>query len=155
MLWLRLHPESRLLWPLLAFFAVAAGCSIRDAERSSSTGEASIAQFDRRWDRFDRTFLRGRITVDGSSTVYPITQAAAEEFMKRHPKVAIPIGVAGTAGGFKRFVVDELDICDASRPIEPEEVDACRRNGVGYLELPIGIDGISVVVNPRIRGAIR
>ena len=81
--------------------------------------------------------LSGRITVDGSSTVYPITQAAAEEFMKLQRKVAIPIGVAGTAGGFKRFVVDDLDVCDASRPIEPEEIEMCRKIGVDYLELPI------------------
>ena len=99
--------------------------------------------------RSPNAVLRGRITIDGSSTVYPITQAAAEEFMKLHPKVAIPVGVAGTGGGFKRFVVDELDICDASRPIEPDEIEACRKNGVRYLELPIGIDGISVVVNAK------
>lgn len=69
--------------------------------------------------------------------------------MKLHRKVSIPIGVAGTAGGFKRFVVGELDICDASRPIEPEEIAACHRDAVDYLEIPIGIDGISVVVNAK------
>jgi phosphate transport system substrate-binding protein len=135
-------------WTLLFFFAVAVGCSIRDAERSGSkTGEASIAN-SKASDRLNRD-VSGRITIDGSSTVYPITQAAAEEFMKLHRKVAIPIGVAGTAGGFKRFVVDELDICDASRAIEPEEIELCRRSGVKYLEFPIGMDGISVVVNAK------
>lgn len=69
--------------------------------------------------------------------------------MKLHRRVAIPIGVGGTAGGFKRFVVDELDICDASRPIEPEEVETCRQSGVEYVEFPIAMDGISVVVNAK------
>jgi len=123
-----------------------AGCTIRDAEPSGladggvgiTTGAAGGSP---------EAVLRGRITIDGSSTVYPITQAAAEEFMKLHAKVTIPVGVAGTGGGFKRFVVDDLDVCDASRPIEPDEIEACRQEGVRYLELPIGIDGISVVVN--------
>ncbi len=140
------HHWRRLLIAMLA--VTFAGCSIRDAETTLATG-TSIGATTSDGSGSTYALLRGRIAVDGSSTVYPITQAAAEDFMKRHPKVAIPIGVAGTAGGFRRFVVDELDVCDASRPIEPEEVDACRRNGVGYLELPIGIDGISVVVNPK------
>ncbi|HEX4072917.1 MAG TPA: PstS family phosphate ABC transporter substrate-binding protein [Planctomycetaceae bacterium] len=140
------HHWRRLLFAVLA--VTFAGCSIRDAETAIATG-TSIDSTSSDGTGSSHALLRGRIAVDGSSTVYPITQAAAEEFMKRHPKVAVPIGVAGTAGGFKRFVVDDLDVCDASRPIEPEEVDACRRNGVGYLELPIGIDGISVVVNPK------
>jgi phosphate transport system substrate-binding protein len=123
------------------------GCTIRETDSSNSSDDAyatsghAAGQQD--------TILRGRITIDGSSTVYPITQAAAEEFMKLHRKVAIPIGVAGTAGGFKRFVVGELDICDASRPIEPEEIDACHQNAVDYVELTIGIDGITVVVNAK------
>jgi phosphate transport system substrate-binding protein len=140
------HHWRRLLFAVLA--VTFAGCSIRDAETGIATG-TSISPTTSDRSSSTNALLRGRITIDGSSTVYPITQAAAEEFMKQHPKVAIPIGVAGTAGGFKRFVVGDLDVCDASRPIEPEEVEACGRNGVGYLELPIGIDGISVVVNPK------
>jgi phosphate transport system substrate-binding protein len=140
------HHWCRLVFAVLA--VTFAGCSIRDAATAIATG-TSVGATMSDGSSSSHALLRGRIAVDGSSTVYPITQAAAEEFMKLHPKVAIPIGVAGTAGGFKRFVVDDLDVCDASRPIEPEEVEACRRNGVGYLELPIGIDGISVVVNPK------
>src|SRR5580704_237128 len=123
------------------------GCTIRETDSSNSSDDAyatsghAAGQQD--------TILRGRISIDGSSTVYPITQAAAEEFMKLHRRVAIPIGVAGTAGGFKRFVVDELDICNASRPIEPEEVELCHRSGVEYVDFPIGMDGVSVVVNAK------
>ncbi len=77
-----------------------------------------------------------------------ITQAVTEEFLKAHRDVRVTLGRAGTGGGFKRFDVDDLDICDASRPIEPEEIDACRQNGVQYLELKIALDGLTVVVNP-------
>jgi len=137
---------------LLALFAVLmtglAGCRIRDAELPTSSQSQSESTREN-GSSSSQTVLRGRITIDGSSTVYPITQAAAEDFMKRYPKVAVPVGVAGTGGGFKRFVVDELDICDASRPIEPDEIDACRKNSVSYLELKIGIDGLSVVVNAK------
>ena len=135
--------------PLLVLIALAVnGCSLRDADPSGTKkGDVPIA--NSKGGNQPNRDLFGRITIDGSSTVYPITQAAAEEFMKLHRRVAIPIGVAGTAGGFKRFVVDELDICDASRVIEPEEIELCRRSGVQYLELPIGMDGISVVVKSK------
>jgi phosphate transport system substrate-binding protein len=91
----------------------------------------------------------GKIEIDGSSTVYPISQAVAEEFMKEHPKVAVRVNISGTGGGFKRFKDGDLDICDASRPIEKDELEACRKNSVGFVELKIGIDGISVVVNSQ------
>ncbi len=140
------NPSCATLLAILA--TVLVGCTIRDAEPSDSAdGNAAMTRGD--GSDSSHAALRGRISIDGSSTVYPITQAAAEEFMKLHPKVAIPIDVAGTGGGFKRFVVDDLDVCDASRPIEAEEIEACRNNGVGYLELPIGIDGLSVVVNAK------
>lgn len=136
--------------PFLVLFAmlttVLAGCRIRDAELPSSSAGSSWSK-EKRLEAGPSQDLRGRITIDGSSTVYPITQAAAEEFVKQSPHVAIPIGVAGTGGGFKRFVADDLDICDASRPIEPDEAARCHQNGVKYLELAIGLDGLSVVVN--------
>jgi phosphate transport system substrate-binding protein len=138
-------PDQLAVALVLLLTMFTAGCTIRDPEASrSNRGGAS----DGRSTPSEHVFS-GRITIDGSSTVYPITQAAAEEFMKLHRRVAIPIGVGGTAGGFKRFVVDELDICDASRPIEPEEIEMCRRSGVEYIELPIAMDGITVVVNAK------
>ena len=88
------------------------------------------------------------ITVDGSSTVYPITEAVAEEFQKGHPNVRVTVGISGTGGGFKKFCAGEVDISDASRPIKPSEVELCGKNGIGYIELPVAMDGLAVVVNP-------
>lgn len=93
--------------------------------------------------------LSGQILVDGSSTVYPITAAAAEEFNKYAPNVRVPVGVSGTGGGFKKFCAGELDISDASRPISPSEVKACADKQIEYIELPVAYDGLAVVVNPR------
>jgi phosphate transport system substrate-binding protein len=141
-------PTQRLLAIFAVLIAGLAGCRIRDAELSTASESESVGAI-KNASGSSQSKLRGRITIDGSSTVYPITQAAAEEFMKQHPKVTVSVAVAGTGGGFKRFVVDDLDVCDASRPIEPEESDACRKNGVSYVELKIGIDGLSVVVNAK------
>jgi len=87
------------------------------------------------------------IEVDGSSTVYPITQAVAEEFQKQHPKIRVNVGVSGTGGGMKRFTVGEIDICDASRSIKESEAKLAQENGIEFLELRVAIDGIAVVVN--------
>jgi phosphate binding protein len=93
--------------------------------------------------------LSGNILVDGSSTVYPITQAAAEEFATYAPQVQVTVGISGTGGGFKRFCAGETDISDASRPIDPSERDLCQKNGIDYIELPVAFDGLTVVVNPQ------
>ena len=92
--------------------------------------------------------LTGNILVDGSSTVAPITSAAAEEFRQYAPNVNVDVGVSGTGGGFERFCAGETDISDASRPIRPEEAEACRKNNVEFIELPVAYDGLSVVANP-------
>ncbi|MEJ2239368.1 MAG: substrate-binding domain-containing protein [Gemmatimonadales bacterium] len=89
------------------------------------------------------------VAIDGSSTVFPITEAVAEEFQRAHRDVRVTVGISGTGGGFKKFTVGETDINDASRPIKPSEVDAARQNGIDYIELPVAFDGISVVVNPE------
>jgi len=91
----------------------------------------------------------GDILIDGSSTVYPITEAMAEEFQKAHPKARVTVGISGTGGGFKKFCAGETDISDASRPIKPSEAELCRQNGVEYIELPVAYDGIAVMVNPQ------
>jgi phosphate transport system substrate-binding protein len=93
--------------------------------------------------------LSGQILIDGSSTVYPITSAAAEEFNQYAPNVRIPVGVSGTGGGFKKFCAGETDIQDASRPISPGEVEACAAKNIEYIELPVAYDGLAVVVNPQ------
>ncbi len=89
------------------------------------------------------------VKVDGSSTVYPITEAVAEEFAKAQPKVRITVGISGTGGGFKKFCGGETDISDASRPIKPTEVQQCAAKKVDYIELPVAYDGIAVMVNPK------
>ena len=94
--------------------------------------------------------LSGTIRIDGSSTVFPFAQAAAELFNQDNPDVKISVGEAGTSGGFEKFCAGEIDISDASRPIEPEEVDACKQGGVSYTEIPVANDGISVVSNPAV-----
>jgi phosphate transport system substrate-binding protein len=89
------------------------------------------------------------IKVDGSSTVYPITEAVAEEFQKKNPKVRVTVGISGTGGGFKRFCIGETDISDASRPIKLSEVELCLDNKISYIELPVAFDGLAVMVNPK------
>ena len=91
--------------------------------------------------------LTGKVKVDGSSTVFPITEAVAEEFGKVNPGVRVTVGVSGTGGGFKKFCKDETDINDASRPIKDKEVKLCEPNNIGYIEIPVAFDGLSVVVN--------
>jgi len=93
--------------------------------------------------------ISGTIEIDGSSTVFPITQAVAEEFQKINPDIRVNVGVSGTGGGFKRFQVGETDINDASRPIKASEAEECAKNGVEYTEFTIAIDGLAVMVNPE------
>ncbi len=93
--------------------------------------------------------LSGTILVDGSSTVGPISQAVAEEFQKQFSDVRVPVGISGTGGGFKKFCAQETDVSDASRFIKASEQELCDENGIGYIELPVAIDGIAVVVNQR------
>lgn len=93
--------------------------------------------------------LTGDVLVDGSSTVFPISEAMAEAFMEQNPGVRVTVGVSGTGGGFKKFCAGETDISNASRPIKQEEIDLCAQNGIEYIELPVSFDGLSVVVNPE------
>jgi len=91
--------------------------------------------------------LTGTVAADGSSTVYPITEAIAEGFSKDNSSVRVTVGIAGTGGGFKKFVRGEIDISDASRPIKKEEHDAGVSAGIEYIEVPVAYDGLSIVVN--------
>jgi phosphate transport system substrate-binding protein len=93
--------------------------------------------------------LAGRITADGSSTVFPVTEAVAEEFMaETGGEVQVTVALSGTGGGFKRFCSGETDISNASRPIKQSELEQCRKAGVEPVELPIAFDGQAVLVNP-------
>lgn len=95
----------------------------------------------------DLSRLQGAVRIDGSSTVYPITEAVAEEFGEEAPRVRVTVGISGTGGGFKRFVVGETDISDASRPIKAKELKAAEEGNVEFIEIPVAYDGLSIVVN--------
>jgi len=89
------------------------------------------------------------VKVDGSSTVYPVTEGVAEEFQKANKGLKVTVGVSGTGGGFKKFCRNETDISDASRPISASEMEDCRKTGVEYFELPVAFDALTVVINPK------
>lgn len=125
---------------LLLGVAGFVGCTVKEAD---STVEGDTKQST------TGGGLLGTISIDGSSTVSPISQAVAEEFQKQYSGVKVEVGTSGTGPGFSRFVRGETDINDASRPIKQKEIDACQENGIDYLELKIAVDGLSVIVNPE------
>jgi len=110
---------------------IAAGCGSDDDSTSTSGSNK----------------LTGTITADGSSTVFPLSQALAEEFRADHQDVELSVGTSGTGGGFEKFCRGETDISNASRPIKDEEKTLCADGKVEYVELPVATDGLSVVVN--------
>ncbi len=90
------------------------------------------------------------VKIDGSSTVYPVTEAVAEDFQKQKKgAVKVTVGISGTGGGFKKFCRGEIDIADASRPILKQEMEECTKAGIKYIELPVAFDALTVVVNPQ------
>jgi phosphate transport system substrate-binding protein len=91
--------------------------------------------------------LSGSIRIDGSSTVAPLTEAVAEQFMSENSGVRVTVGTSGTGGGFEKFCAGETDISDASRAIEPEEEQACKKDGIGYEEVHIATDALTVMIN--------
>ncbi|MGZ5244796.1 MAG: PstS family phosphate ABC transporter substrate-binding protein [Bacteroidia bacterium] len=120
------------------YFLLAVGISLSACKnnQSSENKEAGEAQ-------------TGSIQIDGSSTVYPITEAIAEEYRTENPDVKTTIGVSGTGGGFKKFTRGELDINNASRSISAGEQEIATQNKIDYIELPVAYDGLAVVVNPE------
>jgi phosphate transport system substrate-binding protein len=129
----------------MAFFVLEGCPKSPDSEAginsSASSGAAKAPDVQ-------KSTLSGAISIDGSSTVYPITEAVAEEFGKANPNVRVTVGIAGTGGGFKKFGAGETDVSDASRPIKASEAEICAKGGVEYIELPVAFDGLSVVINP-------
>ena len=89
-----------------------------------------------------------QVRVDGSSTVYPISEAVAEEFQMQNPNIKVTVGISGTGGGFKKFTRGEIDISNASRPITSDELVQAKANGITFVELPIAFDALTVMVNP-------
>ena len=115
---------------------VLAGCGGDPASQGEAGNQAGQA-------------LSGKVRLDGSSTVFPISEAVAEEFNAVAPGVRVTVGVSGTGGGFKKFIAGEIDINDASRNIKPSEMEKAVASGIEFIELPIAYDGLSVVVNPE------
>ncbi|MCJ7467222.1 MAG: PstS family phosphate ABC transporter substrate-binding protein [Maribacter sp.] len=95
----------------------------------------------------DTMILEGTIKIDGSGTVFPVSEATAEEFLRIAPKVKVTVGESGTGGGFKKFGAGVIDICDASRDIKDAEIALCTENGIDYVQLTVALDGITIVVN--------
>jgi phosphate transport system substrate-binding protein len=93
--------------------------------------------------------LSGTIRIDGSSTVAPLTEAVAEEFQAANPGVKVTVGTSGTGGGFEKFCAGETDISDASREIEPEEAETCKKAGIGYEDVHVATDALTVMINPQ------
>lgn len=116
------------------------GCS--DAASDSTAGDNSDSGL-----ASELTQIEGQVVIDGSSTVAPISEAAAEAFDAIFTNVKVTVATSGTGGGFKRFTQGETDISDASRPIKDSEFAACKQNAVAFVELPIAYDGLSIVVN--------
>jgi phosphate transport system substrate-binding protein len=127
--------------PIRFFSLIAAGCVVGFGCGPGGGGAPAAADAD--------PSLSGTIDIDGSSTVFPLSEAFAEEFRTVAPNVATTIGTSGTGGGFKKFVAGEIDITGASRPIDETEIAAAARNGIQFVEIPIAFDGLSVVVNPQ------
>lgn len=132
--------KGLLIIGMLVVAVVMVACS---GENAPNTGQPAA-----KGSSSESGVLSGEIVIDGSSTVYPLTVAAAEDFRKENPRVQIPVGVSGTGGGFKKFTAGETVISDASRPIKDSERELADRNGVDFIELTVAYDGLSVLVNP-------
>jgi phosphate transport system substrate-binding protein len=130
-----LKPRNWLALPAAAVLALGVS-ACGDDDNSSGSGGGGGSD------------VSGKIAIDGSSTVYPFAQAAAEQFQSENPNVKITVGQSGTGGGFEKFCAGETDISDASRPIKPdEEAPICKKKGVTYKEIQVANDGIAVVTN--------
>jgi phosphate transport system substrate-binding protein len=124
----------------LALGIVLAGCSASSTQTADKPATPGAASGEK---------LSGQIKIDGSSTVFPITEAVAEEFGKENPGVKVTVGMSGTGGGFKKFDAGETAISNASRPIKEKEAAAAKAKGIDVIELPIAYDGLSVVVHSK------
>lgn len=132
------HLCTRLRGVLMSLLAVATltslGCTAKPAGEADGTTSGGSAS--------------GTIKIDGSSTVYPVSFAVAEEFSKANPNANVTVAFSGTGGGMKQFGVGEIDIADASRPMKDKEAAICAENGIEFIKLSVAYDGIAVVVNP-------
>jgi phosphate transport system substrate-binding protein len=126
--------KTKLSLLAILFTAVLSSCGSKESTAENNDGKESSK-------------LTGEIKIDGSSTVYPITEAVAEEFRTQQADVKVTVGVSGTGGGFKKFGRGEIDINDASRPIKDKEDSLCKASNINYIQLKVAFDGLVVVVN--------
>lgn len=131
-------------WMVALLACVAVGGCVKKVEEPTAGGVAPAGAAGAAKAAAGQT----TISIDGSSTVYPISQAMAVEFEKEHGDIRVTVGLSGTGGGFKKFIAGEIDIADASRPIDAKEKAALAEKGIEYVELSVAIDGLAVVVNP-------
>lgn len=125
---------------MVVFFLFIVACGSETPTAPSNTNDSSNS----------KDTLSGTVEVDGSSTVFPISEAVAEDFrLYEQSKVRVNVAISGTGGGFKRFITGETDISNASREIRDKEISTARENGIEFIEMRVGTDGLSVVVNPK------
>jgi len=127
--------------------SAAGGSTNADRSSNAPANEANEANGESGNAGDEAAKLSGSIEIDGSSTVYPLTEAVAEEYLTEQPDVRVTVGVSGTGGGFERFCAGEIPIADASRPIKDSEAQKCAEAGIAYTELSVAFDGLSVVVS--------
>ncbi|HMS73096.1 MAG TPA: substrate-binding domain-containing protein, partial [Baekduia sp.] len=128
--------KSRSLIAVISAGALAIGvAACGNSDDSSSNGGSAVS---------------GAIAIDGSSTVYPFTQAAAEQFQTENPDARVTVGESGTGGGFEKFCKGETDVSNASRPIKDEEKELCKKGGISFSEVQVANDGIAVVTNKNL-----
>ncbi len=128
----------------IALLGLFAGCDAKVTDSRSVEGGNEVSA---KKSSDVNTSLQGTVKVDGSSTVYPISEAAGSKFHDKFPRVDVTVGVKGTGGGFSEFVKGNIDISDASRPIKQNELAECAKNGIRFLELPIAYDGLAICVH--------
>lgn len=140
---------SKKVFAVMAVFAIAAMMVAACAPAAPAAEEAAPAEEVVVEEVMEAEPVEGDVLADGSSTVYPITVAVAEEFAPVFPDVRVSVGLSGTGGGFKKFCIGETDISDASRPIKDSENDICKENNIEWTEFFIATDGLTVMVNPE------
>jgi phosphate transport system substrate-binding protein len=132
------------IWALVGLLAFCqAGCGGSDGEKKGNSGKFSGTAAA----TSDLSKMTGTINIDGSSSLFPVTEAVAEDFQNTS-KVRVTVGEGGTGSGFKKFIRGEIDLCDASRPITKDEIKGAREAGIEYIELPVCFDALTVAVHP-------
>ncbi|MCB0327033.1 MAG: PstS family phosphate ABC transporter substrate-binding protein [Bdellovibrionales bacterium] len=125
---------------IISFSLLLSIASFSACEKKQNTGQVQGQQTEK---------ISGLVKIDGSSTVFPLTEAVAEEFQKEHREIRVTVGFSGTGGGMKKLIANEIDLSGASRPIKDSEATQAKDAGVDYQELQVAYDGIAVIVNPK------